>query len=327
MKKLSLVIPVFFEEECIERFILETVEVLEALPLRYEIIFIDDGSGDSTTSLIKAQAALDDRIKLVELSYNHGKQAALTAGIRFATGDYLLHMDPDLQDPPYEIPRFVERISEGYDLVFGIRKEKKDSFTNTLFSKLFWFVLNRFTGLAIPTDLAVMRIFNRRFADKFLEYGEQNRFVEGIFMHIGMRRTTLLIDQNDRYAGVSKFNFRRKIKLALDAILDFSEVPLTMAVRLGLALSFAGLAGMLLVLALKLVMINFQAGWPSLLSLLLTGFGVQLFFLGIAALYIGRIYRETKQRPLFSIREMTNFSTDPTGNATEVTTLEDKAGV
>jgi dolichol-phosphate mannosyltransferase len=308
-KKLSLVVPVYFEEACIERFILETTGVLEKMPFDYEIVFIDDGSQDKTTSLIKSSAMHDQRIKLIEFSYNHGKQAALTAGIRFSSGDYLLHMDPDLQDPPYEIPRFVERLEEGNDLVFGIRKEKKDTFTNKIFSKLFWFVLNRFTGLNIPTDLAVMRIFNRKFADKFLEYSEQNRFIEGIFMHVGMRRATLLIDQNDRYAGVSKFNFRRKIKLALDAILDFSEIPLTMAARLGLLLSLAGLLGMLLILTLKLLLVDFQAGWPSLLSLLLTGFGVQLFFVGIAAIYIGRIYRETKHRPLFSILQMTNIGT------------------
>jgi dolichol-phosphate mannosyltransferase len=128
-------------------------------------------------------------------------------------------------------------------------------------------------------------------------------------MHVGMRRATLLFDQNDRYAGVSKFNFRSKIKLALDAILDFSEIPLTMAARLGLLLSLAGLLGMLLILTLKLLLVDFQAGWPSLLSLLLTGFGVQLFFVGIAAIYIGRIYRETKHRPLFSILQMTNIGT------------------
>jgi dolichol-phosphate mannosyltransferase len=307
MKKLSLVVPVYFEEACIEQFILETTTILQTLSVDYEIVFIDDGSQDQTVPLIKKTAAVNKRIKLIELSYNHGKQAALSAGIKFASGDYLLHMDPDLQDPPEEIPRFLEAIEAGYDLVFGIRREKRDTLVNTLLSKLFWYILNRFTGLNIPTNLAVMRIFNRQFADRFLSYGEQNRFIEGIFMHIGMKRTTLLINQNERYAGVSKFNFRRKIKLALDAILDFSEMPLTMAVRLGLLLSLAGFMGILAILLLKLVLVDFQAGWPSVLSLLLVGFGVQLFFIGIAAIYIGRIYRETKQRPIFSVKEMTNL--------------------
>lgn len=306
-KTLSLVVPVYFEEECIQQFINETQAVLVTLPLEYEIVFIDDGSTDRTVEIIRQNAERDARIKLVEFSYNHGKQAAVSAGIHYATGDYLLYMDPDLQDPPDEIPRFVAELEKGYDLVFGVRKEKKDSLLNTLFSKLFWYVLDKFTGLKIPKGLAVMRIFNRRFADQFLKYGEQNRFIEGIFMHVGMKRSTLLIEQRDRFAGVSKFNFRRKMKLAVDAIIDFSDLPLRLAVQIGLILSLMGFFVILLVLILKLTVLDFQAGWPSLVSLLLTGFGLQIFFIGVAALYIGKIYKETKRRPLYSIRDLTNI--------------------
>jgi polyisoprenyl-phosphate glycosyltransferase len=306
-KTLSLVVPVYFEQECIQQFINETTAVLQAMPVDYEIIFIDDGSTDRTCGIIRENAARDVRIKLIEFSYNHGKQAAVSAGIRYASGDYLLYMDPDLQDPPSEIPRFLAKIEEGYDLVFGLRKEKKDSFLNTLMSNAFWFVLDKFTGLDIPKGLAVMRIFSRRFADQFLLYGEQNRFIEGIFMHVGMKRTTLVIEQRERYAGVSKFNFRRKLKLAFDAILDFSELPLKFAVRFGVSLSLVGFLAILVVLVLKLTLVHFQAGWPSLLSILLMGFGIQLFFIGIAALYIGKLYREAKGRPLFSIRQLTNI--------------------
>jgi dolichol-phosphate mannosyltransferase len=309
-KLLSLVVPVYFEEECIQQFIDETRPVLEALALDFEIVFIDDGSTDRTCELIRANAAADPRIKLLEFSYNHGKQAAVSAGIRYASGDYLLYMDPDLQDPPAEIPRFVAAIEEGHDLVFGLRSEKKDSFLNKQFSKIFWFVLDKFTGLKIPHGLAVMRIFTRRFADQFLLYGEQNRFIEGIFMHIGMKRSTLIIQQRERFAGVSKFNFRKKLTLAFDAILDFSELPLKFAVRLGVTLSLFGFLAIFAVLVLKLTLVDFQAGWPSLLSILVTGFGMQLFFIGIAALYIGKIYRESKHRPLYSIREATNLVLD-----------------
>lgn len=306
-KTLSLVVPVYFEEECIQQFLSETQGVLDTLPLDYEIVFVDDGSTDKTVDIIRRHAERDARIKLIVFSYNHGKQAAVSAGIHYAKGDYLLYMDPDLQDPPEEIPRFVAELEKGYDLVFGVRKEKKDSALNTLFSKLFWYVLDKFTGLQIPKGLAVMRIFTRRFADQFLLYSEQNRFIEGIFMHIGMKRSTLHIEQRDRYAGVSKFNFRRKMKLAIDAIIDFSDLPLRLAVHLGLLLSALGFFAILIVLLLKLTVVNFQAGWPSLVSLMLLGFGMQLFFIGVAALYIGKIYRETKRRPLFSIRELTNI--------------------
>ncbi|HRH36038.1 MAG TPA: glycosyltransferase family 2 protein, partial [Catalimonadaceae bacterium] len=165
MQKLSLVVPVYFEEDCIDQYLAETLPVLSALDnLDWEIVFVDDGSKDKTVEIIKGYAKSETRIKLVEFSYNHGKQAAVTAGIRHASGDFLLYMDPDLQDPPDEIPLFVNKIREGYDLVFGIRKEKIDSWLNRQYSKIFWSTLNRFTGLEIPQGLAVMRIFNRKFA-------------------------------------------------------------------------------------------------------------------------------------------------------------------
>ena len=311
---LSLVVPVYFEEECVTEFIEQVQRVLDPMTLSYEIVFVDDGSTDRTCEIIRDKAHADERIKLIEFSYNHGKQAAVTAGIRHARGDYLLYMDPDLQDPPDEIPRFLAKIEEGYDLVFGIRGEKKDSLVNRLMSSVFWSTLDKFTGLKIPKGLAVMRIFNRRFADQFLLYGEQNRFIEGIFMHVGMKRTTLTIRQQERFAGVSKFNFRRKMDLAFDAILDYSELPLKLAVRLGVSLSLLGFLAIVVVAVLKLTLVNFQAGWASLSSILLMGFGIQLFFIGIAALYIGKLYREVKGRPLFSIRQLTNIESAGAGS-------------
>lgn len=305
-KLLSLVVPVYFEEECISQFIAETTAVLTRHSIPYEIVFIDDGSQDKTVEIIKAHAAENRRIKLVEFSYNHGKQAAVTAGIQYAKGDYLLYMDPDLQDPPVEIPRFIAEIEKGYDLVFGIREEKRDKFTNRVFSKIFWWVLEKFTGLKIPRGLAVMRIFNRRFANQFLLYKEQNRFIEGIFMHIGMKRSTLVISQRERFAGVSKFNFKRKMQLAFNAIFDFSELPLKMTIRFGLFLTAIGLLSLLAVIVARFFM-EFQAGWPSIICVLITGFGMQTFFLGIVGKYVGNIYRESKQRPLFSIRETHNI--------------------
>lgn len=318
-KLLSLVVPVYFEADCIDQFISETRAALSRLPVRHEIVFVDDGSGDETVPKILGYAAKDPAIKLVEFSYNQGKAAAATAGIRFASGDYLLYMDPDLQDPPQEIGRFLAEIEKGYDLVFGIRKDKRDNLLNRILSRLFWATLNRFTGLQVPTGLAVMRIFNREFAQRFLAYGEQNRFIEGIFMHVGMRRTTIEIEQRDRFAGVSKFNFGRKLGLAFDAILDYSEVPLRMAMRLGLLLSLLSLVAIASIVVLKSLHVDFRAGWPSMISALMFGFGVQLFFIGIAAVYIGRIYRETKRRPLFSVKALTNLgaATHRTGSKEE----------
>jgi dolichol-phosphate mannosyltransferase len=305
---LSLVVPVYNEEQCVEKFIDSVRGVLDSLGHRYEIVFVDDGSVDHTCLLIRSYAAKDARIKLVEFSYNHGKQAAVTAGIANASGDLLLYMDPDLQDPPDEIPRFLDAIGTELDVVYGVRLAKKDTLLNTLFSRLFWWTLRRFTGLSIPPGMAVMRIFNRRFADAFLRYGEQNRFIEGIFMHIGMRAATLPIEQGYRFAGTSKFNFKRRINLAMDAILDFSEIPLRSTVKLGVALSLLGGLAVFAIVAIKLIGVTTLPGWASLLSLSLLAFGVQLSFLGIVALYVGRIYRETKRRPLYSVRDRVNLA-------------------
>ncbi|MAT90632.1 MAG: glycosyltransferase [Flavobacteriaceae bacterium] len=305
--KLSLVVPVYFEEEVIAQFLMETSEALAELGIAYEIVFIDDGSTDRTVAIIKDHAVNNQRIKLIELSYNHGKQAALTAGIHHAKGDYLLYMDPDLQDPPKEISRFITEIEKGYDLVFGVRKEKKDSFINRIFSKIFWSVLRKFTGLQLPKGLAVMRIFNRRFADQFLRYQEQNRFIEGIFMHIGLRQTQIEIEQRPRFAGTSKFNFRKKMELAFNAIFDFSELPLKLALKMGVFFIAFGILILLTIVVLKITLVDFQSGWPSIIGAMIISTGILLFFIGIAALYIGKIYKESKGRPLFSIKELTNI--------------------
>ena len=307
MKKLSLVVPVYYEQEVILQFLKETKEELEKLPIVYEYVFVDDGSTDKTVEIIKEQAKLDDRIKMIVFSYNHGKASAISAAIAYATGDYLLYMDPDLQDPPVEIPRFFYEMEKGYDLVWGIRKEKKDSFLNKQFSRIFWGTLNKFTGLNIPKGIAVMRMFNREFADEFLKYNETNRFIEGIFIAISKKMTTIEIGQRERFAGTTKFNFKKKMQLAFDAIFDFSELPLKMTVRFGMSLVVLGLISLFVLLISKLFFVDFQAGWPSIIASIIIVFGLQLFFLGIVSLYIGRIYKEVKRRPLYSVKDKINL--------------------
>ncbi|WP_035845235.1 glycosyltransferase family 2 protein [Crocinitomix catalasitica] len=304
---LSLVVPVYYEEECVLEFIAQTTAVLHEMDVRYEIVFIDDGSTDQTVNLIKGKIIENPNIKLIEFSYNHGKQAAVSAGIRYAKGDYLIYMDPDLQDPPHEIPRFVEEIEKGYDLVFGVRKEKKDSFINKLYSKVFWGTLEKFTGLNLPRGLAVMRIFNRKFADIFNQYPESNRFIEGIFMHIGLKQTNIEVEQQERFAGKTKFNFKKKMQLAVNAIIDYSNLPLKITMRVGIFITLLGLLSLLSIFIVKFFFIDFQTGWASLASIMIFGFGLQTFFLGIVARYIGSIYKEVKRRPHYSIKEFNNF--------------------
>lgn len=308
MKKLlSLVVPVYFEQEVILQFLKETKIVLDQLDYDYEYVFVDDGSKDKTVAILTEQSKLNNKIKLVVFSYNQGKAAAVSAAIAHAKGDYLLYMDPDLQDPPNEIPRFLEEIEKGYDLVWGIRTEKKDTFLNKIFSKFFWGTLNKFTGLNIPKGVAVMRIFNRSFAEEFLNYKEANRFIEGIFINISKNWKTIEIAQRERFAGKTKFNFNKKMQLAFDAIFDFSELPLKMAVRFGIVISILGFFGLIVLMILKFCFVHFQSGWPSIIAAIVICFGLQLFFLGIVSLYVGRIYKEVKRRPIYSIKSKINL--------------------
>ncbi len=303
---LSLVVPVYFEEECIAQFISEATTELEKHQLNYEIVFVDDGSEDQTVSIIQEHIKQNSRIRLIEFSYNHGKASAVTAAITYAKGDYILYMDPDLQDPPDEIIRFVNKIQEGYDLVFGTRQEKKDTFINRMMSSIFWLTLDSLTGLNLPRPLAVMRIFSRRFADEFLKYGEANRFIEGLFMQVGMNWTQIEIPQRERFAGKSKFNFRRKMELAFNAIFDYSDLPLKLATRFGAVLVAASVFFGTSLFIARFFM-EFKLGWPSLFLMLMFGFGTNIFFMGLIGKYIGNIYKETKQRPLFSVKEFYNI--------------------
>lgn len=307
-KLISFVVPVYYEEDCIHQFIKEVdVEIEKLETYDFEFVFIDDGSRDQTVDILKDYCAKRKDIKLVEFSYNHGKELAVTAGIANSNGDYLIYMDPDLQDPPKEIPRLLKKIEEGFDVVYGIRTEKIDSFLNKLYSKIFWNSLNYLTGLDIPKGIAVYRIFNRRFADEFLAYTEQNRFIEGLFLKVGLNSSTIEVDQRERFAGKSKFNFKRKMNLAFTAMIDFSDIPLKLCVKTGFIISFLGGLILTLILVLFFVGVEFKAGWPSIAGLIILGLGVNLTFLGAIGRYVGKIYSETKRRPLFSIKNKYNL--------------------
>lgn len=299
---ISLVVPTYNEEECIGTFLDEVTKVLKATGECFEILVVDDGSSDSTVSQVRSRQEMEPYLKVCEFSYNQGKPLALTAGIFLAKGDVILLMDPDLQDPPEQIPNFLAKIREGHDLVFGVRREKVDTVVNKIFSKLFWWSLEVFTGLKIPKNLAVMRAFNRRFAEQFKKYPEANRFIEGIFLKIGMNQATIEIENRPRFAGQSKFTFRKKVDLAVNAILSYSDLPLRFTVRFGLILISLSLIVALALAYLRLFVMKFQMGWPSLIVVNLMGFGFVIFFLGIIGSYIGAIYQESKRRPLFSLK-------------------------
>ncbi|WP_299460652.1 glycosyltransferase family 2 protein [uncultured Gimesia sp.] len=307
---LSLVIPLYDEEECISEFIRQVRSSIDLLPFSYEIIFVDDGSQDRTVEIVIDFCKSDPRIALIQLTRNYGKEAALTAGITHASGAFILMMDPDLQDPPERIVDFYNKIREGYDLVFSTRIEKSDSLIRKLTSKIFWSTLNTVTGLNIPPNLGAMRIFSQAFAQEFLRYPERVRFIEGLFMSIGMRRTTIEIENRPRFAGVSKFTLKRRIKLATNAMLAFSDLPLRFTMSLGLAGVLASIFFGLIIVFRKAIFGIGLLGWTSTVTIIIFFGSLQLFVLGLIGNYIGRIYTEIKARPVYSIYHTFNLKQD-----------------
>jgi polyisoprenyl-phosphate glycosyltransferase len=299
--ELSVVAPLYFEEECVEEFVTRVSHVLDEAGLDAEIVLVDDGSTDRTVPLAVALIERYPRLRVVEFSYNHGKALALTAGAQHARGRWVLFMDPDLQDPPEAIVTFLAKAREGYDLVLSTRERRAAGPVDAAFSRLFWWALRRFTGLKMPNELGTMRICSRAFVDRFLTYREANRFLEGLFLHVGLRQTTITAPHHARFAGRTKFNFRRKMSLAVTAICDFSDLPLRLAVRGGLLMTLLGVVAVLVVAALRLF-VEFQLGWPSLFCAIVIGVGLNVTILGIVGVYVGKIYREVKGRPLFSVR-------------------------
>jgi glycosyltransferase involved in cell wall biosynthesis len=219
---LSLAVPVYNESACITVFINATTTLLGSHNIDYEIVFVDDGSQDNTASIIKQHAALNQKIKLIELSKNFGKHLTVCKAIENCSGEKIVYMDPDMQDPPHEIINLIDSLNNGYDIVYGIRKSKKDNFENSFFSKIFWMLLHIFGKYKFPKNMAVMRIFNSKFAIQFNALKNKGLFLEGMFLSIPLKVGYLEIEQAERFAGVSKFTFNKKLNILGRALCDAS---------------------------------------------------------------------------------------------------------
>jgi polyisoprenyl-phosphate glycosyltransferase len=298
---LSIVVPAFNEMENLATLHHGIAEHASRTGRPWELVLVDDGSSDGSAEIMKALAAKDPHVRYVQLSRNFGQQVAICAGLDAAAGDLIMLMDADLQDPPEEIPRFVAEIDKGYDLVFGVRQTRRDSLLTRISSHIFWRTIRWLSGFPIPENLAVMRIFNRRFLTEFQRFPERQKFIEGIFMWIGLRRATLAIPHHPRRAGRSKYNLRRKLALATTAITAFSERPLTIAISCGIALALTGLGFLTFIVARKLLVGYYAQGWVSTFGVVLLAGGIQTMFLGVLGKYIGRVFNEVKRRPPYVI--------------------------
>lgn len=309
--KLSIVVPCYNEELVIDETNNRLVHLLEkwlqqALITQYEIVYVNDGSRDLTLHKLKEFANCDDRIKVISFSNNFGHQAALTAGLSHATGDAVVSLDADLQDPPEVIEKMIQAYRSGSEIVYGVRKERKEDTLFKRFTALTFYKLMQFMGVDCVYNHADFRLLSKKALQEFCRYEEINRFIRGMIPLMGFNYSIVEYDREKRYAGETKYPLKKMFAFAIEGITSFSSIPLRIASLLGFVI-FVGT----LLLSFWVLIVTWThsavPGWAStVLPVYFLG-GIQLIFFGILGEYIGKIYMEVKKRPLFIIKEKFNF--------------------
>ncbi|MBE7010759.1 MAG: glycosyltransferase family 2 protein [Ruminococcaceae bacterium] len=307
--RFSVIVPVYNEEAVLEVCYARLTEVMANMNEDYELIFVDDGSRDQTPVMVSRLCDNDSHVKLISFSRNFGHQTAITAGMEASRGQAVIVIDADLQDPPEVIISMIEKWREGYDVVYGRRVSRRGE---TLFkkatAKLYYRLLKSLTNVDIPVDTGDFRLIDRRVCDVMNSLTEQNRYVRGLVSWVGFRQTEVTYHREERFAGETKYPLKKMIRFAMDGITTFSYKPLKLATYVGSFVSFGSFIYLLVVLYLKLFTDKTVSGWASTLSVSLIFNGLVLLMLGIIGEYIGRIYDETKKRPLYIIRETKGFN-------------------
>lgn len=309
---LSIVVPVFNEAEGIDAFYHRLRKVVDSLtPISCEIVFVDDGSSDDSYQRLVKFAHSDNDVRIIKFSRNFGHQIAITAGIDLAKGDAVVVIDADLQDPPEIIKKFVDKWEKGYDVVYGVREKREgESRMKLLTAAAFYRLLKRIIGLDIPVDVGDFRLMSRRVVEQLKTLREKDRFVRGLVSWVGFKQIGIEYSRDKRYAGETKYPYRKMIKFALDGITSFSDAPLKLVTWLGYFTSFVALLYLCSVFVQKAVGYTVQ-GWATIMVAVLFMGGVQLIGLGIIGEYIGRIFNETKQRPLYVIDKIYESTSEP----------------
>lgn len=307
--ELSLVVPLYNEELSIEEMYKRLTIVLDSASIDYEVIMVNDGSMDNTLALAEKICKIDNRIKLINFSRNFGHQVAISAGMDKAKGNAVVVIDADLQDPPEVILEMINKWREGYEVVYGVRKKRHgESWFKLLTATVFYRLLKRMTSIDIPVDTGDFRLIDRSALDQFNKMNERSRFVRGMISWIGFRQTEVKYVRHERYAGETKYPFKKMLKFALDGMLSFSHVPLQISSFFGFLSAGVSFFFMLYGLTVKYFFPeNAIPGWASLFSAVLFIGGVQLICIGVLGEYIGRIYEEIKKRPLYIIEKEINF--------------------
>ena len=306
MKKVSILIPCYNEAESLEALYAALQQLMDSqTDYQWEILMVNDGSKDQTLSVIKQLRTKDQRICYIDLSRNFGKENAMLAGFDYATGDCLVIMDADLQHPPHVIPDMLKLWEEGYEDVYAKRVSRgKESWLRKRFTLLYYHLLQKTTRVEILENVGDFRLLDRKCIDALKQLRETQRYTKGMYCWIGFKKHEILFEQGDRLAGESSFNFFRLLSLAMDGITSFTTAPLRIATVLGLLMSSVAFAYRCYVLLTTMIWDDPVAGYPTLMTVILFLGGVQLLSLGIIGEYLGRIFYETKERPVYLVREV-----------------------
>lgn len=302
---LSVVVPVFNESAVLAAFYERASLALASIPgFDYELIFVDDGSRDDSYAQLSALAAQDPRVRVVKFSRNFGHQIAITAGLDYARGDCVVFIDADLQDPPEVIAAMIDKWREGFEVVYGVRSDRDgEGRLKLLTASVFYRLLKAITRVEIPVDVGDFRLIGRRAADQLRQLREKDRFVRGLVSWIGFRQTGLSYHRDKRFAGETKYPYSKMIKFALDGLTSFSSVPLKLATWLGYATSILAFVYLVSVLVQKMLGQTVQ-GWATIMVVVLFMGGVQLISLGIIGEYLGRLFNESKPRPMYIVEDL-----------------------
>lgn len=306
MKKISIIVPAFNEEDSLPLFRKELCKVIDSFVDRYdfEVVFVNDGSRDDTLKILKQFHNEDNRMNFIDLSRNYGKEIAMLAGFDFVTGDCAIIMDADLQEPPEIIPQMIDKWEAGYDDVYGKRRSSQQSAVKRVSSKLYHRMLENISDVDMTIDAGDFRLLDRKCINAIKTLRESQRYTKGMYSWIGFKKSPVEYDIQSRAAGSSKWNFTKLAHLAVNGITSHSVVPLRLASYLGLLVSFIAFIFMIYVLVKSAIWGDPVAGFPTLLTVILFLGGFILLALGIIGEYLGRIFIETKQRPPYFVNSI-----------------------
>lgn len=305
--QISIVVPCYNEEESCKPFLKRIIPILESLNKSFEIIFINDGSKDKTLEILKEEGKKDNRLKIIDLSRNFGKEAALTCGIDYAKGDAVIPIDIDLQDPPELILQMVKLWEDGYEVVLAQRADRSsDHILKRKTAQWFYKAHNKLSDIKIPQNVGDFRLMDRKVIEAIKLLPERRRFMKGIFAWVGFRQTTITYARPSREAGEGKFSGWKLWNFAIEGITSFSIVPLQVWAYIGFFIAFLSFGYGAIIIFKVLIFGKDLPGYASLLTSVLFLGGIQLIGLGIFGEYLGRVYGEVKQRPVYIIREIEN---------------------